>query len=222
MLDRAKQADSRGDTEQTESLLKQATAAMYESVRLTGKDQSLVVKESRDFDSRLESITALCDAYDRIRDEKGLGSADGSKLYPIVHSKIDQAKALKAQGRVGEGRMVLDEAYVAAKVAIESLRGGDTLVRSLNFESKEEEYHYEVDRNETHRMLISILLKEKMQDNGRVRGMVEQYMDKATLLRKEADQQAAVGRYEDAVHTLEQSTREIVKAIRSAGIFIPG
>jgi endonuclease III len=106
-------------------------------------------------------------------------------------------------------------------VAIEKLRGGDTLIRSLHFANKEEEYRYEVDRNDTHRMLIKVLLKEKM-EQAAVQRRVNPSLKKADELRAKAEKQAAQGKYEDAVRTLEDSTKELVRAIRSAGIYIPG
>ena len=219
---KAKKAAAAGDQAESDALLKQATQTMYGAVRMVGTDQSLVDKDHGDFDDRLESINALCDAYDRIRKEKGLGPPENSELYPIVESKLERARNLKGQGKVKEGREVLDEAYVAAKVAIEHLRGGDTLVRSLNFASSEEEYHYEVDRNDTHRMLVSVLLKEKVDASSSVGGMVEKFMDKAATLRQQAEKQASKGDYDAAIQTLEHSTKEIVRAIRGAGIYIPG
>jgi hypothetical protein len=222
LYEQARKAAEAGKATESEEFLRQATAVMYEAVRIVGKDESLVVKDHRDFESRLESINALCDAYNRINEEKGLPAAESSELYPLVQSKLSQAKALKAEGDVLEGRKLLDEAYVAAKVAIEHLRGGDTLVRSLNFSSKEEEYHYEVDRNDTHRMLVTVLLKEKMRDNESVKDMVAGLLDKADVLRRQAETQASEGSYDTAVDTLELSTKEIVRAIRSAGVYIPG
>ena len=192
------------------------------AVRMAGTDQSLVDKEYREFDARLDSVNALCDAYERIRKEKGLGPPESSELYPIVQSKLKQAKDLKGQGKVKEGRQRLDEAYVAAKVGIEHLRGGDTLVRSLSFANSEEEYHYEVDRNDTHRMLVSVLLKEKADGSSSVNNMVDKFMDKAANLRQQAETQASKGDYDAAIQTLEHSTKEIVRAIRGAGIYIPG
>lgn len=218
----ARSAFDAGDHEQAESLLREATQIMYQAVRLAGMDQSLVEKGHRDFDARLESVNALCDAYERVRQDKGLPPARESELYPVVQQKLSEAERLKQKGSLGQARTVLDEAYVAAKVAIEHLRGGDTLVRSLNFANKEEEYHYEVDRNDTHRMLVTVLLKDKVQGNARMEGLVKRFMDTADTLRNRAEQQAAAGEYQEAVSTLEQSTREIVRAIRSAGVYIPG
>jgi hypothetical protein len=222
LLGKARSAFDAGDPEQADKLLQRATTVMLEAVRMVAPDQSMVDKKYRDFDERLESIEALSAAYARIREEKGLTPASESDLYPIVERKLGQAKALREQGKPEEGRRVLDEAYVAAKVAIEHLRGGDTLVRSLHFATKEEEYRYELDRNDTHHMLVGVLVKEGQQASSGVDKMVQQFMAKAKRLREQAEQQAEKGAYEEAIHTLEQSTKEIFRAIRSAGIYIPG
>jgi tetratricopeptide (TPR) repeat protein len=222
LFEKAKLAQSKGDEQQAADLLKQATTAMFEATRMIKKDESFMAKDVRDFDARKESVEALCTAYENIAKEKGIDSATENELHAFVFKRIDQAEALKQEDRVKEGRKMLDEAYVAAKVAIEHLRGGETLVRSLNFASIEEEYHYEVDRNDTHRMLVDVLLKEKMKTNGGIETMVNKFMGRAEELRARADEQASDGQYENAVITLEQSTKEIVRAIRSAGIYIPG
>lgn len=222
LFNKAKLADSKGDEQQAEDLLKQATKAMFEATRMIKKDDSFMAKDIRDFDERKASIEALCTAYENIANEKGIDKATENELHAFVFKRIDQAEELKKEERVKEGRKMLDEAYVAAKVAIEHLRGGETLVRSLNFASSEEEYHYEVDRNDTHRMLVDVLLKEKMKTNWGVEAMVSKFMESANELRARANEEAAEGQYETAVSTLEQSTKEIVRAIRSAGIYIPG
>lgn len=222
LLEQAKQANSKGDDKQAADLLQQATKTMFEATRMIEKDGSFLAKELRDFDARKESVQALCGAYEKIAEEKGLTSHEEDELHAFVHTRVDQAVALRQGNRVKEGRRMLDEAYVAAKVAIEHVRGGETLVHSLNFANSEEEYHYEIDRNDTHRMLVDVLLKEKMSKNSSARAMVNKFLGKADALRKKADTQASGGEYENAVTTLEMSTKEIVRAIRSAGIYIPG
>ena len=222
LYQQAREADSNGNGQQASELLKQATKTMFEATRMIEKDDVFLAKDLKDFSARKESVQALCTAYEKIADEKGVTSKEENELHEFVHKRVDQAVALKDQNRVKEGRKMLDEAYVAAKVAIEHLRGGETLVHSLNFANSEEEYHYEVDRNDTHRMLVDVLLEEKMSRNSGARAMVDKFLGKADELRKVADSQAADGEYENAVGTLEQSTKEIVRAIRSAGIYIPG
>lgn len=222
LFEKAKLAQGKGDEQQAADLLKQATKTMFEATRMIKKDDSFMAKDVRDFDERKASVEALCTAYENIAKEKGIDKATENELHAFVYKRVDQAEALKKDDRVKEGRKMLDEAYVAAKVAIEHLRGGETLVRSLNFASSEEEYHYEVDRNDTHRMLVDVLLKEKMKTNWGIEAMVNKFMESADKLRVRADEQASDGEYENAIGTMEQSTKEIVRAIRSAGIYIPG
>ena len=218
----AKDQQAQGNTKEAEKYLTQTTKTLFEAVRLVDKDQSIIDKQHRDYVMRLDSINALTRAYERIRDEKGLASTKDSELYPFVQSKLKLAKIQEENGNYIEGRYILDEAYIAAKVAIEHVRGGDTLVRSLDFATNEDEYAYEIDRNDTHKMLVDVLLKEKMSGNKQIEIMVGKHMEVAAKLRKQAEGEAAGGHYEKAVQTLEQSTKEIVRAIRSAGIYIPG
>jgi hypothetical protein len=222
LFEKAKLAQGKGDEQQASDLLKQATKTMFEATRMIKKDESFMAKDVRDFDEMKASVEALCTAYENIAKEKGIDKATENELHAFVYKRVDQAEAMKKENRVKEGRKMLDEAYVAAKVAIEHLRGGETLVRSLNFASSEEEYHYEVDRNDTHRMLVDVLLKEKMKTNWGIEAMVNKFMESADKLRARADEQASDGEYENAIGTMEESTKEIVRAIRSAGIYIPG
>ncbi|MFO1352093.1 MAG: hypothetical protein U1F68_16005 [Gammaproteobacteria bacterium] len=220
LLRQAEAALNAGDRKAADGALARATKTMVEAVRLANPQAVVEDKKEADFRNRLESVNALLKAHERISREKGKNAEIGA-LRGIVDGKLAKAQSLYDSGQLDEARKVLDETYVATKTAIEHLRGGDTLVRSLKFASKEEEYRYELDRNDTHRMLVKVLLEEKMKD-ANVGKAVKQYMDKAADLRAQAEQQAARGDYAGAVGTLETSTKEIARAIRSAGIYIPG
>jgi HPt (histidine-containing phosphotransfer) domain-containing protein len=144
-----------------------------------------------------------------------------ARVEADVNVLVARARQLEQAGRLDEGRRSLNAAYEMAKGTIEELRGGDTLVRALEFASKEEEYRYELDRNDTHQMLITVLVEEKRSSRG-VDQMVTKYVQRAQTLRGEAERQAGAGDFAKAVATLEQSTKELVRAIRSAGVYIPG
>ena len=106
-------------------------------------------------------------------------------------------------------------------MTIESNRSGQTLVRSLKFASKAEEYLYEIDRNDTHSMLVGLLVGEKKKSDATKQKIVD-YVAEASLLRQQAEAYASENAHEQAIELLEQSTRQLVRAIRSAGIYIPG
>ena len=93
--------------------------------------------------------------------------------------------------------------------------------RDLNFANKEEEFHYEVDRNDTHQMLVKVFAEEKI-TNDSTRARVQGFVEQASALRAEADALGKSGNFEAAIGKLEESTKELIKAIRSAGLYIPG
>ena len=138
-----------------------------------------------------------------------------------VERLISEAERQDAGGDLRTARATLDRAYLVAKAAISSMRSGDTLVRSLTFASAEEEYHYEIDRNDTHQMLVKVLLAEK-RSSAAADAMVQGFVDKASTLRERAEGTARGGDHRAAIRLLEDSTRELVRAIRGAGIYIPG
>ncbi len=210
-----------GDLATTAKLLDQAAREMMAGVRLARPEQVSDEKDKRDFESRLESARALLAAQQRITAEKSAGR-EAQEATRSIERQIGEAQALAAQGKYAEARPVLDRAYLMARVSIEAMRRGDTLVRSLNFASKREEFDYEVDRNETHRLLIGVLLADRKDAGGAMPANMQAFADKAVGLRGEADAKARTGDYAAAIVLLENSTREWVRAIRAGGVYIPG
>lgn len=220
LYQRAVEAERAGKTKEVKALVLQATRAILEAVKLAGNSDEVGDKRREDLKARMESVDALLAAHERITREKKSGDA-AAKLRERVRSLLQQARAARDQGSIEAARTLADEAYVATKTSIEGLRSGDTLIRSLDFSSKEAEYAYEVDRNDTHNMLVTVLLKEKMDDRDVAR-MVRQHVALANETRKRAESAAERGEFEGAIKTMEAATSELVKAIRRAGIYIPG
>ena len=152
-----------GDTAATARLLDQATREMMDGARLARPEQVAGEKTRRDFNARLDSARALLAAQQRITQEKG-AAPEATDATRRIEAQIAQAQQLAAAGRLDEARPVIDRAYLTARVSIEAMRRGDTLVRSLNFASPREEYDYELDRNDTHRMLIDVVLADWWQE----------------------------------------------------------
>ena len=206
-----------GDTATATRLLDQATREMMNGARLARPEQVLAVKARRDFDARLDSARALLVAQQRITLEKG-SSREAVAATRAIEGLMADAERRAAAGQVDEARPLLDRAYLSARVSIETMRRGDTLVRSLKFAHPREEYDYEIDRNDTHRMLIQLLLADRKDLAPRMQG----HMDQATALRAAAEASAARAEHTQAIQQLEGSTRELVRAIRAGGIYIPG
>jgi len=212
----AEAAFQAGDLRSATGLLDDAARQLFEGVRLIAGEQDKTESLAAALATRLASARALLAAQKRISTEKPVGG--GEDAARRIEGMLNEVRDHLAAQRYGEARPLLDQAYLMAKASIGAMRGGDTLVRSLNFASKEEEYHYEIDRNDTHRMLLQVLAQKQAGDAGASRAFVE----RAAELRREADTAGKRGDFANAIRLLEEATRELVRAIRAAGVFIPG
>ena len=70
-------------------------------------------------------------------------------------------------------------------------------------------------------MLIKVLLAEKRQNPG-LGKMIQLFVAKAEKLRDDAAAQATRHEYESAVETLEGASKNLIRALRSGGIYVPG
>ena len=212
----AAEAHAAGDERSAATLLDGAARQMLEGARLAAGEQVHGANLEREIGARIESVQALLAAQKRISAEKSVEAGAGAARQ--IEELLGQARTLHAAKRFTEAQPIAQKAYLLAKASIGSMRGGDTLVRTLSFASKEEEYHYEVDRYETHRMLLDLLAKKP----GTQDATGQAFVARAEQLRREADANARRGDHASAVNGLEDATRELVRAIRAAGVFIPG
>ena len=210
----------KGANDDAAELLKQSTRLMFEAIKMAAPVSLTENKNIKNYAQRKQSVMALKDAFNRISDETN-ESDSKQKVNNQLDQLITRADELLGKGDSTEARSEINKAYHLLKVSIESIRSGQTLVRSLQFETKEEEFHYEIDRNDTHNMLIQLLVEGK-EKSDYSKTQITKFVAEAKVLRIQADAYAGDGAYEVAIGLLEQSTRQLVRAIRSAGIYIPG
>jgi len=220
LYQQANEKHSQGDNQAAAELLKQSSGLMFEAIKMStptsmGEDQIIA-----NYGQRRESVVALRDAFNRISDENN-ETDDKRKVNDQLEQLTRNADKLLQQGQNAEARIEIDKAYHLLQVSIESIRSGQTLVRSLQFESKQDEYLYEIDRNDTHSMLISLLVDEKLKSDSMQEKIVD-FVTAAEQFRQQAEAYAGDGAFDQAIELLEMSTAELVRAIRSAGIYIPG
>ena len=212
---------ARGNDSAAAEMLSQASKIMFDAIRLSTPTVAAEEKDVTDYKNRKESVAALRDAFDRISQEDKEFESNRSKVNSQLDELVAEAENLLNKGETPQARIEMDKAYHLVKVSIDSIRSGQTLVRSLNFETPRDEYLYELDRNDTHSMLVGLLVDEKKQSDYSKDSVARKVIE-ADKLRAQAESYAAQDAYEQAIELLEQSTKELVRAIRSAGIYIPG
>lgn len=186
------------------------TSALAPRAELVGLD------ERNGYAGRMESTKTLRDALARVADEKSDETARAE--VGVIDRLMRQADGLVAEQQVRRGRAVLDHAYLRAKVQLERLRGGETLVRALQFDTPQDEYRYELDRNDSYRMLVPLLVPR----GGPNESGMKAHLLRAGQLREDADSMAGRGNVEAAIRVIEESSGEYQEAIRTAGVLLPG
>ena len=104
---------------------------------------------------------------------------------------------------------------------VREIREGQTLVRALNFETAEEEYDYEMGRNQSHFMLLQFAYGDK-KPVGTVVARINELRVIAEKFRSRAEMKAAEGAHAEAIELLNESTNRLLGAIRMSGVFVPG
>ena len=208
---------STGNTGEAGRLLNAATKALFEGARLATSPQMGEDKKKHDFETRLNGVKALLQAQQRLIREK---NADPKtvELAASIERATREAERLYAANKLDEALAALDKGYAQLKGSVEKMREGDTLVRSLHFATPADEYRYEIDRNDAHLMLMKTLQEQ----NKGIDSMAQKFLDSAADLRKQAEAAAAKSDYEAGIKLLEDSTQDLVRAIRNSGIYVPG
>ncbi len=215
------QALQSSDKAEASSLLNQSIKAMYTAIRAASPASLLAEKKQTDFDRLKRSIDTFMEQQERISDEKG-SDAEGNALRSQVTTLVGEATRIFDAGEKEKGQALLRESFEMLRNSIEGMRGGETLIRSLNFATKKDEYEYELERYKSQRMLVDVLLKEKLAASAYTAKKVSGYIAVAEDERAGAEKQAAGGDHDEAVKSLERARKQIVRALRSGGIYVPG
>jgi hypothetical protein len=184
-------------------------------------DGSGVAKSGKDaYDKRLATVKSMMEAQSRVAKEKSLTGNVASKREAIT-KYMEEADAYAKLGRYDQANVTLDKAYAVVTQDVTSMRSGDKLVKDLKFDTPHDEYVYEIDRNDSHFMLLRLQLSEKPPMAGYAE-QIEALRREADAMRKQAEGEGTTKNYPAAIKTLGDSTQKLIRALRMAGAYIPG
>lgn len=163
------------------------------------------------------SVIALDEAYRSIRLELGNPLPNRSD---DVSRLVQSARREQATGRSDVAMRQMKEAYVLLQSEIVRLRGGQTLVNTVSFDGDRAEYEYEVDRHDTHLLLVELLLNQPRTDPEQA-SIIRSAVDESMRLHWVAQKHAAAGEYRQAIAWLELASDRLARLIRSHGHDIP-
>lgn len=219
-MDKAKQLlqmAKESDAQRGAALLAQAKRTLFAALKMGAAPAS--AHDGSEYSALAKTTRVLLDAYRRILQEKSLDDTGG--IEAEVRAKLDLVETYAEQSDSARAEQTADAAFHRVREAVVALRGGDTLIRSLHFESPADEYRYEVDRNQTHELLVKLLVQKQSLLAAELEN-IQRSLDTARQLREQAEAQAGERNFSSAIKALEESTQHIIRAIRAAGVYIPG
>jgi len=219
LVDAAKADLAGGRVDAANTKLDEALALVNTEIqRLSGAE----VRGAHDrqmYERQLKAVNTFLSAYQRVAESGSSKSA--ARQAETIRGLVGKAEGEADRGDYESAVELLNEAYATARGDIRQMRQGQTLTRSLDFATAEEEYDYELGRNESHFLLLQFAMTEK-QPAGSVVGRISDNRKAAEKMRKDAEARAAGGAYPEAIGLLNESTELLLKSIRMSGMFIPG
>ena len=154
----------------------------------------------------------------RRRTEEDGPDAVGEPLDVAAFERlVADAKAAAADARLGDANHLLATAQRRVTKALTVLLEGQTLVYDKDFETPREEYEYETARHKSYAELIPRAVEQR-QPSTRAVELIDQFVGVSESMKSEAVDQASGGHYQDAIHTLQQATAQLQRALWVAGV----
>lgn len=221
LVEEAKMAGAGGRYKEEDDKLNEALKLVNEHARRLTMGSAGAERAKVLYDRRRHAVETFASAYERVSSDPTAGSSQLPKGHAAwIAGKLAEADSVFAKGQHEKAQELLDSAYERTLGLIRTMRAGQTLTRSLNFATAEEEYLYELKRNDSFFALLEFAIVEK-NPTGSVVERIRQNRDTARGVRGTAEGTAKTGDHATAITELASSTKMLLQAIRMSGIFIP-
>lgn len=146
------------------------------------------------------------------REDNGAALLDRAKVKALMA----QAQSNYEDGRYTMAQEQLDQAASSVELGLSLARDKETVVHELVFNSLQDEYAYEVQRNDSYQMLIKLMINE---DSVAVsaHSYIQKKVDQNGQLRVQAQTLVKNGDFKDALNVIEGATEQLVDALRMGG-----
>ena len=212
------EALGKGDLQRADQSLNAGLRQISSLVLQQGARAGLAAVKKDDFKSRRSQISSFIRALEA-------GSA-ADQLSPwagrlaVARKGLEQADALFEQEKYVEAHGRLVSIYEDVVVIVGEARRNQSIIYQLSFTTPADEYAYELERNKSYEILVDIAIAEKQNSDKALRPYIMKLVGQSRELREQAGVQAAGGDHVKAIRTLESATRQLVQALRSAGVMV--
>jgi hypothetical protein len=209
----ARQAQTDGDFSRSEELANEAirlvTAA---AMKVPNTDDDTEVQKRRYAD-----LLAQIDTYRNWEHQSSEFDAETQAQMDSAILEIENAARYAATNDYSKANEFLGMALNIVIKAKNSSLKERTFSYDLNFETPLDEYKYELSRNDDYLRLVPIALTQKQPSAG-IRSLMERFVEKARGLRHDAESKFDDKQFEQAVVSMQDSTKELVSALKIIGV----
>lgn len=167
--------------------------------------------------SEIELVVSYRNAFKSLTSDPSLGprarAAEAKVAALVAHSE-----RLAASSRLAEAISVAEEANRLVVESIVRLRNGETVVVSLSFDNPMQEYAYEQRRFKSNEVMVLMMVDEGRASDPRQRKIVDEFSNEGHRLHQLAEKDAGIGKYAEAVRSMEAASVELTKALQAMGV----
>ena len=214
-----------GDFANAEKQFNEAMAAMGKARRQVPDTAALAVKQRGEYERKLESVESLKKSY--LGYLKNAGRKSGATDKETEESAslgisrlIEAAKKHAAENQPSDALRTLEKAEQVMRSAMNRVLGSTQLEYTVKFETPDEEYAYELERNRSYLDLIPVAvvqLKPTEEAKKNIEGLVERNRVALEQARVYAGQQD----YRQALTSVHTGTSYLQLALTAAGLVVP-
>jgi hypothetical protein len=206
-----------GDLAEAETQIDDGLMAMTDASRRVTDTRYQAQQQRKRYESLSERVTTFLEAFHRVVAEKQGEPVAGLLDEESVSRETAQAAALAEQGDYASANKRLKLVAAAIEVALSEARREETLLHELKFDSPEQEYTYEKQRNQAYKLLIDLLQSKQSVSETALAHMKSMVLQNEQL-RSEADALARSGDTKAAIAKLEKGTESLARALRASGL----
>lgn len=211
-----------GDFTGAEKRFDEALSAIGKARRRVPDTAAVTARQRADYEKLLESVESMEKSYQGYLKRAKLppgapGSEMGERESFDVAKRVEAAKSLAKEGRLGDALQALEKIEQMMKSAIGRILGSTTLDYTQKFETQAEEFAYELERNRSLLELIPVAiteLKPTEEVQQTIEGLVEQDRASVDLAREYARLQD----YRKALINVRAGTAYLQLALTVAGL----
>lgn len=210
---RARAAQEAQDFAQAEEFVNEALRLVTSASQMLPNTNEQAAKDK----SRFNELLTQLETYSTWHQNSSLVNTHPDDDQKQIQDQTAKAKELANSGDYTKANELLSNLLGAVVMKTNSSLKDKTSTYDLNFSSPEEEYSYELARNEEFLRLIPIAIAQKQPSEG-MKSLMEKFIEKSSKLRLEAERQLEQQQTEAAIESMQKSTEELSRAIKLSGV----